>query len=156
MGDLEITDINKDGRYELVQNLSSFFYFGISYRKGYATIPIVFTFDKKEQKYLFANWKFEDYLLKGALDETTIEDRIKRISEIKADRSDKSNAIGKEQDLFTAVMYVFLTYMYLGREKEAWTYFEEYDLPDKEEVRAEIKKYLKKDNLYNYSRRLTQ
>jgi hypothetical protein len=42
----------------------------------------------------------------------------------------------------------------MGKEKEAWNCFEEYDLSDKEAVRAEIKKYLAKDSLYQYIKTL--
>lgn len=41
-----------------------------------------------------------------------------------------------------------------GKEEEAWNCFEEYDLSDKEEVRAEIKKYLAKDTFYQHIRTL--
>jgi hypothetical protein len=148
MQDLRITDIDKDGKYELIQDLSTFYYFGISYRKGFAATTIIFKYDEKKRKYIFANPEFADYLLNPPDKESSIEEKIARIKESKAHKSD---AVEYNSDLFTSVMNVFLTYVYLGRQKEAWAYFEEYDLSDKEAVRAEIKKYLKKDNLYRHT-----
>lgn len=157
--DLNVIDINKDGKYEVIQDLSTFDYFGVSYRKGYAVTPIIFSYDKAKRKYIFANRKFADYLLKPSQNESSIEDKIAEIKQVKANKADKmkyNDEMKYNFDLYMAVMDVFLTYMYLGKENEAWAYFDEYDSPDKEEVRAEIKKYLAKDNLYKYSHSLNQ
>jgi hypothetical protein len=146
MREIIITDLDGDGRKEMIQDLRTFFYFGITARKGFARTPIVFTYDTTKRKYVFANPQFADYLLKPFRNEASIEDKIRSIEQLKLLKS--SDPAKYNRDLFDAVMSVFLTYLYTGKEKEAWRHFEEYDLPDKEEVRAEIRKYLAKDTLY--------
>ena len=139
--DLRLIDLNKDKKAEITLDLMTFDYFGINYRKGWATTKIIFKFDEKRRKYTYANPDFAGYLLK---DEPQRLDRIKQI------KLNKGNREHYESDIYNSLMGCFLTSVYLGREGDAWRVFEEYDLKDKEEVRMEIKKYLAKDGLYRY------
>jgi len=47
------------------------------------------------------------------------------------------------------VLKVVLSYLYAGKEQEAWSFYEsEYNLPDKEEIKGTVKEAVSKDNVY--------
>lgn len=138
--DIIFLDVDKDGKTEILLDLMSFDYFGVNYRKGWVTPQMVFEFDKNKNHYVFANKRFEKYLLKD------INKKFDRIKEIKVNKSTNDHY---DSDIYSSVMEVFLTYIYLDKENEAWKIFDnEYDSADKNDVKTEIKKYLAKDYLY--------
>lgn len=52
------------------------------------------------------------------------------------------------------MLEVVLTYLYAGRESEAWAFYEsEYDLPEKTEMKAKIPKKLRGDAVYKALRK---
>jgi hypothetical protein len=121
-----IVDIDGDGVFEVWQVISDFYYF-----RGSRKIPAValFKYDKRKGRYVLANKLFPNYLLKD------IEENKKEIKE--------------STDLLEAVLEVMLDYIYAGKEKEAWEFYERnYDLPDKKEVKDDIKATLNKEAIY--------
>lgn len=137
--DLRAVDINHDGIYELVQNLGTFWYFHALNNTNSPLPEIIFKYNASERKYIPANPDFQAIVLKD------IEQRISKAREINLRKDDpfyKSN-------ISSAVLDVLLHYIYAGKEREAWSFYnEEYDLPDKEALKSEIKEALKKDATY--------
>ncbi len=75
----------------------------------------------------------------------SVEDNIRKAKEIKAD----SSSPGQDNGKLGAVLEVVLTYLYAGKEQEAWSFYEsEYNLPDKDEMKVEIQKALSKNVIY--------
>lgn len=64
-------------------------------------------------------------------------------------RIEKSNTAQNDGDILGAILEVLLEYVYVGKEKEAWEFYEaEYNLPDKAEMKPKIKNRLKEDSVY--------
>ena len=121
-------------------------------------MSIIFKYDKKTNKYLPANHKYQE-----------------RIKSIEDEQVGENNSNDKLE--FRIVMENFLEYMYAGMEKEAWAYFEKnYNFGEyssgvavndnsnfnrsknlnnssqesKKIVKEQIKNSLKKDKIYNF------
>lgn len=126
-------DFDHDGRFELVQNLGTFWYvLGDNVSSPRPTI--ILGYDPRTHKYLPSNPRFQSQVL-GDIDQ-----RIGRGEEIKRNTS---------YSCPTLVYDVMLRYLYAGRKQEAWRFFErEYDEKDKREWEVAIKKKLIKDTVY--------
>jgi hypothetical protein len=138
VGYLRASDLDKDGRYELIQPLLSFKFFNKLDNTNSPSIDIVFKYNQRTQTYIPANPEFQDFALKD------IEQKIKKAREVGA-TDDSGNYY---RNLLSAVLEVSLRYIYAGKEKEGWSFYEEYNAPDKDEVKSELKKVLNKDSVY--------
>lgn len=129
---LGVLDIDKDGRYEILQEVTAFYGFD-HFSSAETPLPlIVFKYDEKAAKYLPANHLFGEYALKG------IEDNIATLD------SDESEYLSKRLDI--ALQYVFA-----GKEEEAWAFFErEYKHPDREVLKSQVKAVLSEHPVYRF------
>lgn len=131
--ELTVLDIDKDGVYEISQELTTFVFFEGITRGATHIIDIVLKYDEKAKKYLPASHIFQDY--------TLAEVKVRPVS---LDRAD-------EQELAFDVLRFMLPYIYAGRREEAWDYYNrEYTPANKEELKAKIMAALKEDAVYNY------
>ena len=136
---LRAIDIDRNGKYELIQSLLSFWFWGRFSNVDSPFIEIIFVYNPVLQKYIPANSQFQEFALRN------IEDKIRRAKEIKAD----SSLPGQDNGKLGAVLEVVLTYLFAGKEQEAWAFYEsEYNLQDKEEMKVEVKKALSKNVVY--------
>jgi hypothetical protein len=138
VGGLRALDLDKDGHYELIQTLNGFGFFNKLDNTNSPFIDIVFKYNPRTQTYIPANPEFQDFALKD------IEQKIKRAREVGA-TDDSGNYY---RNLLSAVLEVSLRYIYAGKEKEGWSFYEEYNAPDKDEVKSELKKVLNQDSVY--------
>jgi hypothetical protein len=138
---LQPEDLDGDGRYELLQSVMTFDYFHMSHASSVFPTAI-FSYDEKARKYLPANRRFSTYLLEG------IEGDLKHLEEERA-KLDGGNDIISLEAYRSAVLQVTLKYIYAGRRADGWQLFErEYQLSDKDEIRADLKKLLATDPVY--------
>ena len=130
--DLGVLDIDKDGRYEILQEVTAFYGFD---RLSSAETPlplVIFKYDEKAGKYLPRSYLFQEYALKG------IESRIEALG------SDENGYLSTRLDI--ALQYVFA-----GKEEEGWAFFDrEYKHPDKEEVKSQAKAVLREHPVYRF------
>jgi len=132
-------DLDGDGRLEIVQNLGSFWY-----RMGdNVTSPrpeMIFKYDGGARRYVFANREFQAVALRD------IGQRIEKVRELR-----ENNQPGITEHYRSAgVADIVIRYLYAGRKREAWDFFErEYeDSNYKQSARAILKEVLSKDALY--------
>ncbi len=136
---LRAIDIDGDGKYELIQSLLSFWFWGRFSNVDSPFIEVIFVYNPTLQKYVPANPQFQEFALRN------IQDNLRKAKEIQAD----SNLPGQDKGKLGAVLEVVLTYLFAGKEQEAWSFYEtEYNLPDKEEMKVEIQKTLIKNVVY--------
>ena len=134
--ELKTADPDGDGVRELVQSLGAFWFFSLP-ENARATLnninstrpEIIFRYDPARRKYVPANREFQALMLEDL-----------------AARAERARGLSGAGPCFPAVLDVLLRYVYAGREDEGWAFFEaEYHAPDKDEVRAEVKKTLGRD-----------
>ncbi|MFN2510546.1 MAG: hypothetical protein ABR568_03770 [Pyrinomonadaceae bacterium] len=137
--DLGVLDIDKDGRYEILQEITAFYGFD-HFSSSETPLPlVVFKYDEKAEKYLPANHLFQEYALKG------IESEITSLS------PDEKEYLSKRLD-------IALRYVFAGKEEKAWAFFDrEYKQPDKDKVKSQVKALLTEHPVYRfiYSKRAT-
>ncbi len=138
--DLRIYDIDGDGKDELILSLLTFWFFERLSNADSPFIDIIFRYDSKLKKYVPANDRFQNFVLRD------LEKKIVEIKKITPEwRGDRSYDGG----LLSVVLEVMLSYIYIGKKQEAWAFYETwYSLPDKIEMRSGIEKQLKEDSLY--------
>ena len=103
---------------------------------------VVFKYEEKKNTYLPANHLFAQYLLKE------IEEDIEKVREFK-DKTDFTTYDDDLGDYLSLMLQVVLRYIYAGKEKEAWLFYDkEYHLRDKEEMRSKIRKKLESCLVY--------
>ncbi len=128
--EFSVIDLDKDGAFEILFPVTAFY---LLENSSMAEVPMpnaVFKYDETAKKYLPANRQFPDYLLNG------IGDRIEKL---------RKNKTGSLSDRIEIV----LSYIYAGKEKEGWEFFEnEYDSPDKAKIKAKVKSVLKNEKVY--------
>ena len=147
--ELSLKDIDGDGRYELTQAVMTFDYFHMSHASSVFPSAI-FSYDEKMRMYLPANHKFSSYLLEG------LEEDLQRVVEERG-KVDSNNVIANERYL-AAVMQVTLKYIYAGQEADGWEFYDlEYSLNNRDGIKADIRKALKSDPIYQsiYRRGMT-
>jgi len=129
-------DLDEDGVFEFTQGILTFDYFD---RLCHALSPIptvVFLYDEDRNKYFPASHFFPQYLLNG------IEKDILGVKELN-ERIDLATYDDSGGEYLSAVLQVVLRYIYVGKENEAWLFYDnEYHLPDKEEMKSKIRKRL--------------
>lgn len=136
---LRVLDIDGDGKAELIQSLLTFWFFDRLDNTNSPFPDMVFTYDPKFNEYIPANYRFQDFVLRD------VEQHITEVKTVKT----QSNAAKNDRDILAPMLEVLLTYIYAGKEKEAWEFYEaEYNLPDKAEMKAKIENRLKEDSVY--------
>ena len=94
---------------------------------------IYFKYDKKKEKFLPANHKFQDYILKN----------------IEYEKTQVNRQESEEQ--FADVLSITLKYIYAGKEKEGWNFFDEnYNFTDRKLRKDKIKKVLLEEPVYKF------
>jgi hypothetical protein len=140
--DMNVVDIDRDGRHEFTLSVMAFDYFMTSHA-GSVFPTAVFAYDEGAGKYVPANRKFSAYLLRGvARDVLKVEALNRRLT-----KEERAGAFHGEH--FRAVLDVLLKYVYAGEERKGWDFFEtHYMLADKAEVEAGVKEKLKESAVY--------
>ncbi|HMF57801.1 MAG TPA: hypothetical protein VK619_15770 [Pyrinomonadaceae bacterium] len=140
--ELNLVDIDHDGRYEFTQSEMAFDYFHMSH--AVSRFPtVVFAYDERAREYRPANARFAEYVLRG------IEQDIEEVKKLNGQTLPADESFVREK-IFSAVIQVLLKYIYSGRETEGWSFYDRnYKLSDREQMRAEIKKQLKSSIIYN-------
>jgi hypothetical protein len=140
--DMNVVDVDGDGRYELTQSVMAFDYFMTSHA-GSVFPTAVFAYDEGAGRYVPSNRKFAAYLLRGvARDIAKVEAVNRRLT-----KAERAGAFHGEH--FTAVLEVLLKYVYAGEEGKGWDFFNShYLLADKSEVEAGVKAKLLESAVY--------
>jgi hypothetical protein len=139
--DLAALDINKDGTYELIQSLHTFWFFDRLCGSCSPNIGIVFKYDERVGKYLPANQLFPQYALEG------IEENIRAVQSFNS-RTDFTKFTDTGEYLGN-VLNVVIPYLYAAKVKEAWSFYDaEYRLADKVEMQAKLKAQLNRCAVY--------
>ena len=132
-------DLDGDGRLEIVQNLGSFWY-RMGDNVSSPRPEMIFKYDDRARRYVFANPEFQAVALKD------IGRRIEKVRELR-----ENNQPGITEHYQRAgVADIVIRYLYAGRKREAWDFFEREskDLDYKQSARAILKEVLSKDALY--------
>jgi hypothetical protein len=97
---------------------------------------VFFSYDKRAGRYLPANHRYRDYFLKN----------------IEADMSDLPTAVGEQY--LASRLNVLLRFLYTGKEKEGWAFFDKaYTLPDADKIKAIVKENLQNAPAYKFIRK---
>lgn len=140
---LRALDLNHDGQYELIHTLQTFRFLYNLDNTNSPFIDIVFKYELKAGKFIPANPEFREFALKD------IAGGIKEVRKFKESLSEPAYP----KDLLAAVLEVTIRYLYTGQQKEAWAFYdEEYDLPDKQTIKSDIRKRLREDRVYSQLR----
>jgi hypothetical protein len=132
--DMGIIDLDGDGVYEITVPITDFYELQDKLSISQIPLPeIIFKYDPLKRKYLPANPLFPRYLLNG-------------IGTLEGDVS------GNDQfAIRSAVLDKLLTYIYVGREREAWAFYARaYTLDDREEIKRRVKSILRKQPVYKF------
>lgn len=130
--EFNVIDVDKDGVYEISLEVTAFYQMQDKMYIGEIPLPeILFKYDATQKKYLPANHLHIDYALRG------LDARLQALNET-------DNYLSKR-------LHILLRYIFAGREKEGWAFFEEaYRRPDKEEIINRIKDVLSTQAVYRY------
>ncbi len=134
--DLGFVDIDNDGALEITAGDFWYYVFNEISTSETPVVNVIFSYDTKAGKYVPANHVFPEYSLRG------VEDRIKSLP-----ANEGYGYLGGRVD-------VLLAYLYAGKEKEGWEFFERsYEAADKAQVKIRIKTVLKHSPVYQYIRK---
>jgi hypothetical protein len=140
--DMNVLDIDRDGRYEFTQTVMAFDYFMTSHA-GSVFPTAVFAYDDAAGRYVPSNRKFSAYLLRGVARDAA---KVKAINR-RMTKEERASTFHGEH--FRAVLDVLLKYVYAGEERKGWAFFESnYVLGDKAEVEAGVKSKLLESAVY--------
>ncbi|HEX8285659.1 MAG TPA: hypothetical protein VF588_20050 [Pyrinomonadaceae bacterium] len=134
--DLRVEDFDGDGVYELAAPLTTFYGFDDWALTPAATpLPeVIFRYDEKAGRYVPANARFRERLLK----------------DVEAAKS-KVRGPGSREEHLADVLAVVLAYVLAGEERAAWDFYEAaYKLPDKAKVQREIETELRAQPVYRF------
>ena len=136
--ELRVSDIDSDGKLEIIQNLGSFWYFNSD--NLFSPRPqIVFKYNPSTRNYIPANPEFKETVLKD------IEQRIGKTREVIERKEDPAYNL----HVRSAVLDVVLRYLYAGKSDDAWAFYDQhYNVGDKESLLSQLKDKLKQDALY--------
>jgi hypothetical protein len=143
-GDFEVgreevwtVDLDGDGVYEIWLFVTSFY--GAFNQLSVMATPLpkmVFRYDKREGRYLPANHRYRDYLLKG----------------IETEISNLPTAVGERY--LASRLNVLLRLLYAGKEKEGWEFFDNaYTLPDAERIKGIVNEEIQEAPAYKFIRK---
>ena len=155
-----IEDIDKDGKYEISLQTEVALSFENLAHINVPQIGYDFKYDNKRERFLPTNERFQDFYSGG------LNERISKIEplnsssgfdeDLKKERDAISNSSrnslnGFDEEVIKDFIEIFLTYIYAGKENEAWEFFDkEYNLEDKESRKDKIKAVLSKDPIYKF------
>ena len=130
--DFYVIDLDHDGVYEISLEETAFYDMVDLMYTGEIPLPeIIFRYDAAQKKYLPSNALFPDYAMRGLPDEL--------------------RGLDDERRYFSNRLRILLRYIYAGKEKEGWAFFDgAYSLADKEKMKARIRCVLNDDPLYKY------
>jgi len=135
--DVSAIDLDSDGVYEITLPITCF-YDAID-RLSISGTPLptaIFAYDKQAGRYLPANHRYRDYLLKGI--ETQIGNLPTEIGESYLSRR----------------LEVLLRFLYAGKEKEGWEFFDKaYTLDDADKIKTRVKEVLQEAPAYKFIRK---
>lgn len=135
--DIETVDIDEDGIYEIIAPTCIFYGFANLSPAGTPLPGIVFKYSKQSKRYLPANPQFSDHVLARA-------ELLKSQIRPTGDPIENHNHLSD-------VLNVTLDYVFAGRQKEAWTFFDQaYKLPDKTKVKTEVQCELNSSPVYRF------
>jgi len=129
-------DLDGDGVYEIGLYVTRFY--GAFNQLSVMNTPLpqtVFRYDRRAGRYLPANHRYRDYLLK----------------DIETGISDIPPAAG--EPYLASRLNVLLRLLYAGKEKEGWEFFDKaYALADADKIKAIVKERLQKAPAYKFIR----
>lgn len=132
-GRLGVEDIDHDGVYELSTRVTRYYMFADLPHGGSAEVVAILKYDQGAKKYVPANYLFQDEALKGN-------------EEALASLPSKSGIDYRQQ-----LLNIFFAYLYAGKEREAWDFFEkEYNKPDKADLERKIRRELALEPVFQY------
>jgi hypothetical protein len=130
-------DLDGDGVYEIWLYVTTFY--GEFDQLSVMATPlptVVFSYDKRVGRYLPANHRYRDYLLKD------IETEINNLPTVVGER------------YLASRLNVLLRLLYAGKEKEGWEFFDKaYTLPDADKIKAKVKEGLRNAPAYKFIRK---
>ena len=131
--DMTIIDLDHDGAFEIIVPITDFYEFQDKLPIARIPLPeIIFKYDERVTMYAPANPLFESYFVDG-----TNELVIEKTSD--------------EFDRRALVLEKLLTLIYVGKQKQAWDFYDRsYTLADKEEIRRRVKDILTKQPVYKF------
>ena len=134
--DLGFVDIDKDGALEITAGDFWYYVFNEISMSETPVVNVIFSYETKAGKYVPANHVFPEYSLRA------VDERIKSLP-----ANEGQGYLGGRVD-------VLLAYVYAGKEKEGWEFFDQaYEAKDKAQVKAKIKNVLKHSLVYQYIRK---
>lgn len=130
-----VLDIEKDGMYEIVLEVTAFYKMQDKMSIGEIPLPgIIFRYDAMARKYLPANDRYLAYTLHG------IEHDIKKL------RDDE-----RMGTYLSRRLNILLRYVYAGKATEGWAFFEQsYQLADRKEIIGRVRSILAHEPVYKY------
>jgi hypothetical protein len=136
--ELRVSDLDRDGKLEIIQNLGSFWYFNSD--NLFSPRPqIIFKYNSSTDRYIPANPEFKETVLKD------VAQRIAKTREVIERKDDRAYELHTR----SAVLDVVLRYLYAGRKDEAWAFYDQnYNVEDKESLRTQLKDKLTQDAIY--------
>jgi hypothetical protein len=136
--ELRVADLDRDGNVEIIQNLGTFWYFNSN--NVFSPRPqMIFKYNSSLGSYIPSNPEFKETVLKD------IEQRIEKTRQVAQNRDDPTYDL----HLRSAVLDVVLRYLYAGEKDAGWAFYDQnYNLEDKEPLRAQLKTKLMQDPLY--------
>lgn len=136
--DVCVHDFDGDGIAELSMPTTAFWGFESISHADSPMPGVVFKFDAKSRKFLPDKYAFSRGL-------TDIEEDIEAI-----DPNEKPQE-GFAGRYLAVRLDIFLRYVYAGRERDGWSFFEKfYNLDDKKEIEQKIKATLEKEPVYRF------
>ena len=131
--DMTIVDVDNDGVFEIIVPITDFYEFQDKLPIARIPLPeIIFKYDERVTMYAPANPLFESYFVDGT-NELVIEET------------------SDEFDRRALVLEKLLTLIYVGKQKQAWDFYDRsYTLADKEEIRRRVKDILTKQPVYKF------
>jgi hypothetical protein len=130
-------DLDGDGVYEIWLYVTTFY--GEFDQLSVMATPLpkmVFRYDKRAGRYLPANHRYRDHLLKD------IETEISNLPTVVGER------------YLASRLNVLLRLLYTGKEKEGWEFFDKaYTLPDADRIKAKVNEVLQEAPAYKFIRK---
>ena len=136
--DVCIHDFDDDGVQEISLAITNFWGFGPMSMAESPMPAVVFKYDGSVRRYL----PDKNAFARGMMNIT---------GDVQAVDPNETPREGSKGAYLAVRLDIFLRYVYAGRENDAWSFFEQtYNLPDKEDVKREIKRILNAEPVYRY------
>jgi hypothetical protein len=129
-------ELDGDGVYEIWLYVTTFYNEFDQLSVMRTPLPkMVFRYDKRAGRYLPANHRYRDYLLK----------------DLEPGISNLPTTVGEQY--LASRLNVLLRLLYTGKEKEGWEFFDKaYTLPDADKIKAKVKEVLRNAPAYKFIR----